>query len=704
MFERNLGVATYKATIGITAETDSTEVATFYIASPGNSWIGNVAAGSENFGFHFRLKQAATGDYAGDYPTLVPYRIGIVEFESNVVHSSFFMGIKTFPVGYNPISPQTFSNTRVFRNRGQGIWIVGSRNLILDGGVVADNRYGIESYKSDSITIRNFEIIGQTDLYRSLSATVAGTPKICTGFSNGPSVAGIRVHPNKRMYTPGVTIENTYFSGFTTASGCEPSKDDTAALAFVHTDWTMTASFTTTVTLTDLSFEDGSTSANEVKLCTVEAAGVYDIIIADTNGSLNPSGTEPGTIISLDVTCDGTTTLEMPGSCAKYCVGGTAPGGLALSSTGTGALVRDPSAIPDEVANSLCIENGSFETSSSNDISPWYAAPHQKATGITALGYGGTGLSGLAKDRTHQARGGLYQVFRTNCLTANEWFEVKADIRVMEENSQTPFECDPEIMWYDRLKSCPAITILVDPATNDRIEAAPLVGPLNTEGEAWNKLSGIFYASDEMMAKAYVQLFVAGARNSIDIYLDNVALNTVSAPYECSSPVLNGDFESGDFGGWFIRGMGEGGHLEMISPGADGTGSAIRHTNRPRLWHGILQRLPIRCFTVGSSWEVSAKFRVYDSNGSPVSCTRNTDCPAFELGAAGVVLSGPFEDIETGEVLANDVWNSVRGNYTIPESMMGQSGAAKNDMWLTVNRVPENFIYDIDDIVLTKLE
>jgi hypothetical protein len=65
-------------------ETDY-DPATFWITNPTNTWIGNVAAGSESSGFWFEL--LLRGVRAGDYADLDPKRAALTLFQNNVAHS-----------------------------------------------------------------------------------------------------------------------------------------------------------------------------------------------------------------------------------------------------------------------------------------------------------------------------------------------------------------------------------------------------------------------------------------------------------------------------------------------------------------------------------------------------------------------------------------------------------------------------------------
>jgi G8 domain len=90
-FIRNLGAQTGIPTTIIPddgsngQETDG-QPATFWITSPTNSWVGNVAAGSEHSGYWFEPK--LRGTRASAFPGLDPQYAPLILFQDNVAHSN----------------------------------------------------------------------------------------------------------------------------------------------------------------------------------------------------------------------------------------------------------------------------------------------------------------------------------------------------------------------------------------------------------------------------------------------------------------------------------------------------------------------------------------------------------------------------------------------------------------------------------------
>lgn len=86
-FLRNLGAKTRKVNNGFAPESDDSP-STFFVASPNNSWLDNVGAGSEGAGFSILLGDSVKGLHMSDHLTTVPAANSLAQFEGNVAHSN----------------------------------------------------------------------------------------------------------------------------------------------------------------------------------------------------------------------------------------------------------------------------------------------------------------------------------------------------------------------------------------------------------------------------------------------------------------------------------------------------------------------------------------------------------------------------------------------------------------------------------------
>jgi cell migration-inducing and hyaluronan-binding protein len=140
-------------------------VSAFWITNPDNTYIDNVAAGSDEIGFWFALPEHPTGAFLDKEGSanIWPRRTPVREFKGNTAHSNFdgFMfdrGPKpdgTFSVGgsnyhfafTNPADPNSppkgsvFENFTSYKNRHGGVWGRGELHLFKNLRV-ADNAVG----------------------------------------------------------------------------------------------------------------------------------------------------------------------------------------------------------------------------------------------------------------------------------------------------------------------------------------------------------------------------------------------------------------------------------------------------------------------------------------------------------------------------------------------------------------------------------
>jgi hypothetical protein len=123
--------------------------------------------------------------------------------------------VRTYPSGYLPDKEADMLGLKVYRNADTGVFFHITRNVLVKGGLLADNRVGIDVDRADDIRIRNTEIIGRSNVYEKL-ATDTGSgisvPRFCTLESKA---IGLQLHTWKdNPEEDGVTVMNVGFSGF----------------------------------------------------------------------------------------------------------------------------------------------------------------------------------------------------------------------------------------------------------------------------------------------------------------------------------------------------------------------------------------------------------------------------------------------------------------------------------------------------------
>src|SRR5690606_31457274 len=165
-------------------------LATFWITNPDNSYVDNVAAGSDANGFWMSLPEHPNGAFEGSEDSLNtwPRRTHFREFRGNVAHSSYdgFMfdrninADNTFGVTGNshtgladPANARSeglvsvFEDLTTYKNRNGGIWGRGSLHLFrnvkfADNAIGFTHAAGGSGYAYSSQVVDSL-FVGETD-------------------------------------------------------------------------------------------------------------------------------------------------------------------------------------------------------------------------------------------------------------------------------------------------------------------------------------------------------------------------------------------------------------------------------------------------------------------------------------------------------------------------------------------------------------
>jgi hypothetical protein len=660
VFKKNIGFVTRNSATPAPGTSDN-QAATFFISNPSNSWIDNVAGGSNAYGFWFQLQ-------------VTTMKNPVTEFSGNTIHSSYLVGLKTFPQGLTPISPTTWTNSTIYRNRGHGIFLHNTKDVTLDGFLLADNKLSIDLYMADKIFITNSVIRGYTeDFERNVKSDPSKSMKHCwpkPDPSRFSPITGIRMHSNAKTVGYGTNvIANVTFSDFNPETGCNPS----SAAISTNTD-VRENKYTGLLALGSLTFESGTESANMISLCDAKANGVTDISIPDSAGSINPTDNTPGYIVT---DTGNTECVLMANTCARYCTDANAGGDLQNALAG-GSGSGSGSSDGITSAGGLCLSD-KWVKFRANVFDPT-TGPNGEAAII-------------AGDRVHQQLGGLKQDFASSCLTKDKSYEITADVKLTKKGTADIFPCNPAAQWNNDPESCAGL-VLFKPPSLPLTEVGVTLGPLSTTG--WNKLYGFFTATDAMKADSVLSLFVARAPLGADITLSNVAVKESTASWS-SQCLKNGDFETGDHRFWVVRGSGPGKGTLSITDGYNST-FALRHQGKTARFRGVLQNLEPSCFAEKSTMVITAKFRYFDSSGNATECDKGykfaaNACPVFEFAPNGKA-KGPMNNEDQSPMVAGE-WNTIKHTITIDDEFKQAPS-----VWLFVNQVPAGVTYDLDDIVL----
>jgi cell migration-inducing and hyaluronan-binding protein len=165
--------------------------ASFWITNPDNSYIDNVAAGSDQVGFWFSIPQHPNGAFLGTEVSLNtwPRRTPLREFRGNTAHSNFDGFLidrhidhdNTFGLASIPLLPLAdptdlesevmethFENLTAYKNRNGGLW--GRGDLYVYSNMkLADNAIGMTQAAGDigslpfSSRLVDSLVVGETD-------------------------------------------------------------------------------------------------------------------------------------------------------------------------------------------------------------------------------------------------------------------------------------------------------------------------------------------------------------------------------------------------------------------------------------------------------------------------------------------------------------------------------------------------------------
>jgi len=358
----------------------------------------------------------------------------------------------------------------------------------------------------------------------------------------------------------------------------------------------------------------------------------------------------------------------------------------------------------------VCLINPDFESGQKSWVARNVDAPLQIVTG-----FGGSGTALKVSDRKFPTSGGLWQIFDASCFLENEWYEISADVKMTSKDSiDTSFVCDPALLFSAYPKSCAGVGLYYGVPKASLEMVASTVGTYDADG--WTKIYGIFEANAKIMEATGSNslAFIIGRADKLaDITVDNVlitrATNTTTGVRNCDRPIMNGDAEIGDHRFWWING----GHIEnsdmkitLTQPGYDGSNYSFKHEGTRKNGRGMLQILDNSCFEVGSNWILSAKFRLYDRDGSFASCSKNTTCPVFNLQPGGDFKNEQykFENIDLTEVKSDGNWYDIKHEFTIKDStdLAFYNDENMNEMYLLLNSVPAELNYELDNIELVR--
>ncbi|KAL7555749.1 hypothetical protein ACA910_013059 [Epithemia clementina (nom. ined.)] len=677
-FFRNLGAFTRAVEVvipnnGLNGDETDAAPATFWMSNPSNSWIGNVAAGSESSGFWFelRLRGAMASVFAGSDPRSLPLR----KFEGNVAHSNGDRGLRTYPIGYMPDNVQTLNGFLSYRNRNKGLFFHLTENVAVVNSIFADNAVAIDLDRAEEIMLTNVTIIGQTDMYQDL-VEIGGAPSLCK-FQD--ELVGMEIHTFvHRAESNGAVVRNVVFKGF--------EQGMCARVAHIKfDDETRTGMFDWFTTFEKVNIMDRD---NLFDFCPAEDVGVHSYLI-DMDGSLRENGSGPGSLISVplmsfvdssacqvhnegcyaycgvcfrtmrfDVNPSGTANIVLKvckstGSPCTYTFGFTDPyldptdadnhrlynahlpqGSYKVAFVdGIGGAEVWPSFVIQTFEDKLCPESfdesdiklsiPSVQASQCNDLikngdfkalnmEGWL----ERSGGLAPVPNKGIGGSTAISDApAESSRDTIVQFVDTRCLKLmrGRYYEIRAWVKLVNKSGAPYSSCNLDS------KGCPEVRIVNSAMTRPKV--ALFVPALRDHG--FQLLHGVFLVDQDTAESSFTEFHVERNRADFSMQIDDVSMQLMPAlsfdDPECQENLVeNGHFESGDAAFWS-----ESSAVMSMRPGF----SLVLSKGYGRVF------VKSSCMRIDKRYEVIVKFRMY-RNGKSVVCdpiTSIIQCPTARL-------------------------------------------------------------------------
>ena len=699
---KNLGVltqnmiATKVMTIEGKKETDNT-AATFFSASPNNTWKNNVAGGSETDGMRFNFPltvrhQGGSDNFANVNPSILNMR----EFSNNVMHSNGRNGLSFYPNGWFPEAANVLVDTNSYRNVNDGILLQSTGNVTIQGGRFSDNRMGIEIEKDcENVTIRDARITGFSNIYKAQTTNNNKTRSHCPAYR---PLVGVQLHSFLRYHdSKGVTMSGVSFDNLGNGTTCVGS------MAIDFDLETLDKHFDAYSTISNITFDE-SALARKINLCGLNESSVKDVMIQDLDGSIDPTGSKrPGFIVSDS---DLTTAfisgcISIPGSCAQFCPDvclrtltiawspdsdwsnvethisngdktfvypnyfeesepkfqfnrrrkSTAilPGGnytvtLKLSSgetvwpmfiehqwsdiSGCSPFASDDSIVFEKPIDDIqtCSElaqngnaEGSLYTANVSTFRGWHSTGGTLK--ITTPGIGGSQALELS-DRKNYFHG-IGQFLDSRCFVEGETFKVEARFSIRGVTG-TKITCNPALDDPSTSGVCPRASLQIRKgkrghSAKDGVNvtyAYPVAKSVRHQLD-WGYLYGSFVFDSDMASADSIFLSIERADYRYNLVVDDISV--VKTSDICASTLINGDFEVGDTRAWFSMGAVA---FDVVTPGSDGTGYALKTTRRDVALATPAQDVQKNCITEGQSFTMSASVKLM-KDGSPYVCDPN---------------------------------------------------------------------------------
>lgn len=186
-----------------------------------------------------------------------------------------------YPQGYHPEYPAKFEGTRSYRNRLDGIFFHNSKDLIVSGGLLADNRIQVDFDAADNVVLNGTLLAGRSQRFYHL----LGSQSIVAAHQND-AVFGVQLHSHVLdTADAGATITNLSVDDFDA-----PQVKEGAVVTFDPGYGNRRFDYWTSIQGMEIT---GQPVVPIVDFGPATTQGIFDAYVVDVDSSLSPLPVPP---------------------------------------------------------------------------------------------------------------------------------------------------------------------------------------------------------------------------------------------------------------------------------------------------------------------------------------------------------------------------------------------------------------------------
>lgn len=265
------------------------------------------------------------------------------------------------------------------------------------------------------------------------------------------------------------------------------------------------------------------------------------------------------------------------------------------------------------------------------------------------------------------------------CFVPGMLYKFEARMKLVDEETGLPFECDRTHLWVDEL-TCPLLTFQMNFADgskewmyyNDETKG-------KWQASTWNYFHTSFQVTQKITEADDGYFYFERVRAGINIIFDEVKIYR-----DCTVLIPNWNADVDEVMPWAQYGGPEQKEVKIVQGGHNGSPRAFASVDRTRYQEGPGHVLDIGCMMARVKYQFSAYFKLLDSNqnGAPMVCDKLApwadpkSCPLFSL-----VMNLPSGKKVLNMANANpDSWvankfNRYEATFEVTDEMMNATSA-----------------------------